>query len=526
MSHAEPGHLTNCPHCGWPVAAADRCCEDCGKLLRAVNPGSVPTGEAGETASSRPQTQAAPGRASRSGEPAALADGSSGPASAPEAGGLPARSDPPYRPADSALDATPFPAISLGSECPLLTLEVDRGRCLVEGMDCVLRLRLSAAAANVSALRVRISSSFGVGRPWSFEMPGCQLGAGRSRVVRFECAPPQGVRGLKVLQWDVSFTCAEQEQRFEAQSEHSVYASDLSAESLVGKLSIDIHQGDAGVVRLGDFYSDALKSRSITLRELVQEMTEAPPVWEALDLWQKEARSMVLPPPPPEARLRALTLHLETGRIHLLAAQPLRLGRGRECDLVARCFDRSGRALEQESLRISKIHACLERCAEGVRYTDRSGNGTLLDGLPLVRGTVLLSSAGEHPAALGGTSAAAAPLTLHIRPLACGVQDRPDDCAFGEACGFHHAAGAVVRRSDEVAEVFVAVWCHVRLRQADPDLGGLRVWRRQDAFGFRLGKQSGWLAPGLTLDLGSGHRLCVSTLAQQHLEEGRQHDNA
>jgi hypothetical protein len=370
-----------------------------------------------------------------------------------------------------------------------------------------------------------VSTSFDAGRPWSFEMPGCQLGAGRSRVVRFECAPPPGVRGLKVLHWDVSFICAEQEQRFEAQSEHSVYASDLSAEALVGRLSIDIRQGDAGVVRLGDFYSDALKSRSVTLRELVQEMTEAPPVWETLDLWQKEARSMVLPPPPPEARLRALTLHLETRRIHLLAAQPVRLDRGRECDLVARCFDRNGQALEQNSLRISKVHACLERCAEGVRYTDRSANGTLFDGQPLVRGMRLLTGAAEHTAGLGGTSAAATPLTLHIRPLACGFQTRPEECAFGEACGFHDAAGAAVRRSDDVAEAFVAVWCHVRLRQADPDLGGLRVWRRQDAFGFRLGRLSGWLAPGMALELGSGHRLRVTAHSQQHLEEGRQHDS-
>lgn len=524
MSHAEPERLANCPHCGWPVAAADRCCEDCGKPLHAGDPGIDPTGEA--SAATSPSPPDAPGRASRAGDPAALADGQAGPVSALAQRVLPARPDTPNRHADIALDGALLSAIPIGSECPLLTLEVDRGRCLVEGMDCVLRFRLSAAGADVSALRVRVSSSFGVGRPWSFEMPGCQLGVGRSRVVRFECAPPQGVRGLKVLQWDVSFTCAEQEQRFEAQSEHSVYASDLSVESLVGRLSVDIHQGDAGVVRLGDFYSDVLKSRSVTLRELVQEMTEAPPVWEALDLWHKEARSMVLPPPPPEARLRALTLHLETRRIHLLAAQPVRLGRGRECDLVARCFDRSGRALEQESLRLSKVHACLERCAEGVRYTDRSANGTLLDGQPLVRGTVLLTGDAEHTAALGGTSAATAPLTLHIRPLACGFQTRPDDCAFGEACGFHDAAGAVVRRSDDVAEVFVAVWCHVRLRQADPNLGGLRVWRRQDAFGFRLGRQSGWLAPGMTLDLGSGHRLRISAYAQQHLEEGRQHDGA
>jgi hypothetical protein len=449
-----------------------------------------------------------------------------GPVFAPAPGVFPARSHRQDRPADIALDAGLLSAIPSGSECPVLTLEMDRGRCLVEGMNCVLRFRLGAADGDVSALRVRISTSFGDGRPWSYEMPGCQLGTGRSRIVRFECGPPQGVRGLKIFQWDVSFTCAGQEQRFEAQSEHSVHASDVSVESLVGRLSIDIHQGDAGVVRLGDFYSDVLKSRSVTLRELVQEMTEAPPVWEALELWQKEARSMVLPPPPPEARVRALTFHLGTRRIHLLAAQPVRLGRGRDCDLVARCFDRSGRALEQESLRISKVHACLERCAEGVRYTDRSANGTVLDGQPIVRGTVLLTGTAEHTAALGGTTAAATPLTLYIRSLACGFRTHPDDCAFGEVCGFHAAAGAVVRRSDAVAEVFAAVWCHIRLRQVDPDLGGLRVWRRQDAFGFRLGTQSGWLAPGTTLDLGGGRALRVSALAQQYLEEGRHHDGA
>jgi len=413
-----------------------------------------------------------------------------------------------------------------GSECPDLTLELDRGRWLIEGMDCALRFRVSAAGVDLSTLRVRVSTSFGDGGRWSFEMPECRLGAGRSRVVRLECAPPQGVRGLKVLRWDVSYTSADQLRRFEAQSEHSVYPSDLSVEALVGRLSIDIRQGDAGVVRLSDLYGDAIRSRVGTLRELVQEMADAPPVWEALDLWDRGEQSMVLSPPPAGALVRALTLRSGVRRVHLLAAQPVRIGRSRDCDLVTRCFGSDGRARELECMRISKLQACIERCADGVRYTDRSANGTFLDGQPVLRGSVLLAGGTEHTAALGGTTAATAPMSLHIRTVSCDYQARPGDCGFGDGCPLREAAGAVVRRSDGIDEVFVAVWCHVRLRHADPDLGALRVWRRQDAFGFRLGTQSGWLVPGMALDLGGGRQLQIAAISQQYLGEGMHNGRA
>ena len=100
----------------------------------------------------------------------------------------------------------------------------------------------------------------------------------------------------------------------------------------------------------------------------------------------------------PAPRLEHLLLRRAEGAaIHLLLPDKVRIGRARDCEILARVLDPAGRQVTEPSLRIGRYHACVEwqsgKCQirDGGYYAEErrwrpSASGVWIDGQRLAAG--------------------------------------------------------------------------------------------------------------------------------------------
>jgi len=409
---------------------------------------------------------------------------------------------------------------------------VDEGRTFVQGMTVPFQVRVTALANDLRNVKIEVSTRLlAAGGTYTGRRDFWKLGAGRTRSAAIDFLPPGDLQGLKTFDWGVSYETGGRQYCFETQSEHTVYPANENPRQVIDKVIFNITQGHAGTVEARDFYRDLSRQRDLSLRELVDRARSAPSVWRPLPLYEAGEGRVLLPESaaPAEARTDRLTLHVGSQRVHLLAAPELRLGKNRQCDVVTRIFNPDGTADRDKNSRIGRRHCSVrlegEQClvVDGGYYPELgrrkpSAWGTFLDQAPVrqneqaalpVNRDFLLSLAGTDPAeetvfAFGG------------RLLTCELWNQPD-CPFPNTCSPSVLSCLILRRSDHVDEAFAVVWNHCPMQFVEPSLQGLRVWRRPEAFAYRVGDDCGWLAPGSTIPLPGGPEVRVETYGQAGL---------
>ena len=189
-------------------------------------------------------------------------------------------------------------------------------------------------------------------------------------------------------------------------------------ESLVVEVKNNIQQGHAGDLKVDQNFNglrEALRQHNtIEIDKEFLGLINARPFWTALSLAECEVDSV--PGPEPAAGApggQQFELRAPDGtRIRILTQPPVRIGRHRDCEMLARVVDETGRELREESLRISQYHAQVEWSGERGRLRDggqpphegwrRSSAGVWVDGKRVVSGgEFTMVAGGEHHVTLG-----------------------------------------------------------------------------------------------------------------------------
>jgi hypothetical protein len=513
-----------CPYCGWPVDDDAKFCDDCERKLPIDEP--VPAQSAGERIAEPPTVPAsAPTDVSTTPSEAVAAEtpAPSIPAE-PACEAIPgppepfpsSASDAPQAPSPPGLwdrgreviedriagaipepsDPGPPPTTGAGDlgDCLGLVVEVDAGRLLVEDMHCALRARVTALDESASRIDLHAECLWGEGKSLRFRKRLRGLGGGRSRELSIPCRIPQGVRGIKTIHWEVVYDgCC-----FEGETEHMVYPADASANSVAQQINLNIQQGHAGDVHLGDLLGE---SKDMSLRELIEQIRHAPPDWRALELWTVESLGPPqLPAAPAEAHVDRLTLRVGSRRLQLIDGDTVSLGRSRGNDLVLRAFDAQGQRLDAPSLRISGTHLSIRRTGTDVWCEDQSSNGSRLGEKPLhnSRGVLEPGAARSLDLAIHGGPVA---LSLELRLAHCGLQAPARGLCPDGPCERRESSALFVSRDDDVPEDYAIVWCHLALRNFRSSLPDVRIWRLDGAFAWASETGAGWLVPGTRISL-------------------------
>jgi hypothetical protein len=161
---------------------------------------------------------------------------------------------------------------------------------------------------------------------------------------------------------------------------HTIYSGKEDprrvCENLVVEVKNNIQQGHAGDLKVDQSFSglrEALRQHdTIEIDKEFLGIINARPIWtplalaecEQTDFFGKDKPSRLVP-------RQRFELRAEDGtRISLFTQPSLRLGRHRDCEILARLLDGAGQELRQESMAISQYHALIEWQGDRCRLKD------------------------------------------------------------------------------------------------------------------------------------------------------------
>ena len=291
-------------------------------------------------------------------------------------------------------------------------------------------------------------------------------------------------------------------------------------ESLVVEVKNNIQQGHAGDLRVDQSFNglrEALRERSsIAVDKEFLELINAQPFWTPLALAECADDSVAgLGAVPAAVQSARLELRAQDLSLHLLAQASIRIGRQRDCEILARARDASGRELRTESLRLSQYHALIEwqedhcRLRDGGYYPDQgwraSTAGVWIDGQRVASGSTFTFAPGREYRLTLAEPANRLPAGFELAARLWLVKDLPQMRPGCPACGAAPDAPAclVLRRLGNSPVTCLLLRQGAALAWAEPRCGGTCVCVRQGGLHFSDGQACDWLAPGRSLRAGS-----------------------
>jgi len=532
-----------CQSCGGKTEAG-MFCEKCGAALAVPTPAAAPL--------TSPDTAVSPSAAPVSGVDAWSAADTAAPAErviihAPDLrptriiqlGGEPASA--PSAASTPVQTTASFPAVQPiyaavdDDDCPWLRVEVDTLTFCVAGTPGLLRLRLTALTPGIQDLHVGLSLRGPVGSAVrDVVWPRPRQGLSREMSLTIPPLRP----GAYPAEIDVRMQRDGESCRFEATIEAYVYPADCPAsriaESIVVNITNDIKVGHASDVRLSQDAAEAMgrfvsNGRTHGVGELLNLLKTDQRAFRREKLYEGDC----LPGSggkdvPDAARTDQVTLRAGDRLIHLLAGRQITLGKNRGNRIITRLFESDGSATAERNGRISKFHCLMEY---------REGTCWIHDGAPGEDGKLRPSTCGvfwQGHQVRGNESfdaerfPSSASLWLAGEGDAWSFGFTVQGCFFdaarcalcggreGHACRHGRMPAVVLRRCDEVPEIFVLLWSCFDLGQVVPGLRGVTLCHDHGAFAWRSEIGSGWLVPGGTLAAG-GAAVPVQAFAQYGL---------
>lgn len=501
------------PQCGCPVLAADAFCPSCGQGLTATAGPAAALADlvggnvSGSADASSPQelagasemlpslpTQTSPARAVAGPESESLATPPHPVGSAAEVSG----------------EAPPQ------SDCADLEVRYNNSCVFVLNMQSTFDFEIRPRMDGLRDLFVEVRQS---GQVIARETPTMLPKRGVALQLGLNYTPRNTHAGKVSFEIRVGFRKDQQRHAFAVYRTHTIYSGKEDprqvCESLVVEVKNNIQQGHAGDVRVDQSFDglrEALRDRStIALDREFLQLINTRPFWTVLPLGECAEESAGGSAFLRRARpLQPIVLRSAEGlAIHLLPQSPVRIGRAKDCEIVARAFDTAGKQLNDESLRIGRYHASLEWQDNQCQILDRgyyadekrwrsSSTGVWIDGRRMTSGQAFtFAPAHEYritlaePAAdkaVGFELAARLWLVKDLPRLRAGC---PDLRATPEA-----PACLILRRLQSPAETFVLLRQAVSLAWVDDRCAAACVCLREQIMHFSDGHGCDGLMPG------------------------------
>ncbi len=358
------------PECGCPVQPGDKFCNYCGRELCASGPMPAVAG-AGLVSAAGPEGRSGAERLTDEvrGEMAREA-------AALKAEGAGLRQEIRVEAASGTGESD-----TSVSECQELDVRYNNSRVFVVGMQSTFELEIVPRAEGVDSLLVQVRHS---GRVIAQDRP--LVIARRDSKIRcyLNYVPQAAEAGVAAFTILLGYRAGGQARLFAASRTHTIYSGREDARSVCEKLVVEvknnIQQGNAGDLRVDQDFSglrEALRERnSITLDREFLELINRRPSWATLPLGECATSALselgMNLPAPVAARCDRLLLRPPSDRdLRFYAVGPVRVGRAKDCEMVARVLDSSGRELREPSIQISRYHAFFEFREGAFRLVDR-----------------------------------------------------------------------------------------------------------------------------------------------------------
>jgi len=316
-----------------------------------------------------------------------------------------------------------------------------------------------------------------------------------------------------------------QQRVFAAYRTHTIHSGKEDprrvCENLVVEVKNNIHQGHAGDLKVDQSFDglrEALRQHNpIEIDKEFLGLINARPIWTSLPLAECEPDAVLFGAAPASpTRRQRLDLQAEDGtRLGLLTQTSVRIGRHRDCEILARLLDGNGQELRAESSAISQYHALIDwnqdhcQLKDGGHYPEggwrRSTAGVWVDGKPMSsKGEFTFVPGREHRITLGDPAVAAA----SRYELSARLWSARDLAPFYPA---GHEGGAspqspvclVLRRLNGPGWVYLVLRSGAALAWADPRLNGVCVGLYQGALHWSEGQLSEPLVAGRSVRAGA-----------------------
>jgi hypothetical protein len=512
-------HCPN-PQCGCPVHPGDAFCPHCGQSLAATGnepPASAPAPEASPAGNA---TRIEPPR-----QEASLSESLQ-----PFLSELPpavrGESDGAFEPAaplSQAGDAGSASGLAgqLPSDCHDLDVRYNNSCVFVLNMQSTFDFGIRPLVDGLRDFFVEIRQS---GQVIAREAPRVLLRRGAPLSFGLNYTPRNTHAGKVSFEILVGFRKDGRLHVYAAYRNHTIYSGKEDprqvCESLVVEVKNNIQQGHAGDLRVDQNFNglrEALRDRnSIALDREFLQLINTRPFWSALPLAECSSDGLSGPASAPETKnLRHLELRATEGlSVHLLRTSAIRIGRRRDCEVLARVVDAGGRELPEESLRISQYHALLEwrgeQCLlrDGGQYQEKgwraSAAGVWVDGKRLPsNGEFTFLPGREYQIALRDP-ADGHPHRYELSARLWSVRDMPELRPACPDAGLSPTAPAclVLRRLQGPRWIYLALRTCAAMAWADSRCGRGCVCVRDDGLQFSDGHLCEPLAPGRPLRAG------------------------
>jgi hypothetical protein len=496
-----------CSRCGWPMQPGDACCSHCGSWLA-----SVPAAEAGTA-----EDQANPP------PPPELGQTDEATQLGPNTGNL-IRTE-----VLADLERPAASSSSLGggqeqsSDCVDLEVRYNNSCVFVLNMQSTFDFEIRPRIDGLRGLFVEVRQS---GQVLARETPQMLVRRGSCLSFGLNYMPRNTHAGKVSFEIRVGYRKDQRHRLYAAYRTHTIYSGKEDprqvCESLVVEVKNNIQQGHAGDMRVDQSFSglrEALRERNtISLDREFLQLINARPFWTVLSLAEcaedsSGGTSFLRRAQPPQH----LILRGTDGRnMHLLTMPAARIGRAKDCEIVARVFSASGRQLDQESLRISRYHACLEWQGTRCQILDRgfyadekkwrpSSTGVRVDGERIPSGREFTFAPGRtHRITLSEPAGGSSP-TFELEARLWLAEDMP---ALRPGCPDQRAspdapACLILRRVHGPSETFVLLRLAASLAWVDPRCGAACVCFRDNAVHYSDGHACDCLTPGRHLHAGA-----------------------
>lgn len=416
--------------------------------------------------------------------------------------------------------ASPRPATENGNGCPL-RVRFNAAQVFVAGCEMPFHFQITPLQAGLSDLCVEIRHH---GRIVARDESPWELEPEEALDIPIGYEPAAGLHGK--VTFDVVASCRKGSipVRHSCKVIQFVHKGDESGALAFRDINVtvtnNIHQGHA---------ADAEVNNQLDLDQLARikqfkgssaelQLVDIPPRWLILSMHRMHGGGVERAPddPPVDALANRLLLRWRGRELILLNTPAFQGGRSRDCDVMARVYNRDGSQNVNDCLRISRYHFRIERFGPSLILRDQawnpreaqmkpSDNGTWLDGqrlpsggtveLPVDRAFLLGAAGYTHGVTFEGivNSAARAPDCI------CAGKKAPRGSAF---------ASLVLRRPPPAAAC-AAVWSRMDLGDVWEDLRGVCLCRREGAFALRTEGGCCFLMPGQSYSV-RGENLEVS----------------
>ncbi len=515
------GSLAKCPNpqCRCPVQPADTFCAGCGQALEPVAGGEearIPEFPALENSPALTDALAPQG---------SLADQlvTSLEALVTGAGsevGLPVN-----RPAAQAdTVGAPPTEVATPNDCPDLEVRYNNSCVFVLNMQSTFDFEIRPLTDGIKGLFVEVRQS---GQVIARETPMVLPRRGTPITFGLNYTPRNTHAGKVSFTIVVGYRMGQQQRVYAAYRTHTIHSGKEDprrvCESLVVEVKNNIQQGHAGDLRVDQSFNglrEALRERStIAVDKEFLDLINARSFWTTLALAECADDSVPgFGPGPAPKIIRSLQLELRAPdglSLYLLAQTSIRIGRRRDCEILARARDAAGQDLRAESLRISQYHALIEWAGEhcvlkdGGLYPDKgwcaSKAGVWIDGKRIATDGEFTFAPGREYRLTLAEPTAEVPATFELAARLWLVKDLPrmrPGCPDRDATPDAPACLAV-RRLGEPRLGYLLLRQGASLAWAEPRCGGACACVRQGGLHFSDGHSCDWLVPGRTIRTGT-----------------------